>query len=338
MKNRYLFFNAENFEDLDLGDYVKEDTQIPKTDVHIYTFSYVSTDESADDELRAKKLDELTQLITQKYGGKFQVVGSESSQYFCEKIYPLLAAFETHLRYALYISRAVYDSDNLTTESFLFDVEDQKQRGKMKKCRIEDMVFSEIYTSIFTDTSLKSKVQNQYNAHLTKAELIKRIEAIPEETIWHKWVGSKYPYVENHFLEIKNYRNDVMHSHLISYACYSEAKKILERAIDEIERVIHDKLITNASEYANKINLFESIGSIVKATAKTAELIGTAFANFNSAEVTDNMSKALALFAQASLATTALTSGDPSEGNSAEVCEDEQDSPQEDDSIHEKEE
>ncbi len=54
MINRYLFFNAENFEDLDLGDYVKKDTQIPKTDVHIYTFSYVSTDDSADNELQAK--------------------------------------------------------------------------------------------------------------------------------------------------------------------------------------------------------------------------------------------------------------------------------------------
>lgn len=334
MKNRYLFFKAETFDDLDLSDYTKEDTQIPKTDVHIYTFTYTSTDESTDDELQAKKLDELTQLITQKYEGKFQVVDSESSQYFCRELYPYIQSFETLLRYALYISRAVYDSDNLKTESFLFDVEDHKQKGKMKKCRIEEMVFSDIYTSIFTDTSLKSKVQNQYNAHLTKAELIKRIEAIPEETIWCKWVGSRYPYIEKHFQEIKNYRNDVMHSHLINYACYSEAKTNLQRAIDEIERVIHDKLITNDSEYAKKTNLFDLISGMVKAT----EIVGAAIEKITSPETQENMQKALMLFSKLALDTTALPSGNPSEGNSVEICEDEQNSPQEDDSIHEEEE
>ena len=30
MKNRYLFFKAETFDDPDLSDYTKEDTQIPK--------------------------------------------------------------------------------------------------------------------------------------------------------------------------------------------------------------------------------------------------------------------------------------------------------------------
>ncbi len=328
MKNRYLFFNTENFEGLDLADYTKEDTQIPKTDVHIYTFSYASTDESTDDELRAKKLDELTQLITEKYEEKFQVVGSESSRFFCEKLYPLFAEFETHLRYALYISRAVFDSEKLNTDSFLLDVEKVDKKGKTKKCRIEDMDFSEIYTSIFTDTSLQTKVREKYDAHLTKAELIKRIEAIPEETTWHKWVGSQYPYVEDHFLKIKNYRNDVMHNHLISYDRYSEGKKILERANEEIERVIHDKLITNASEYANRINLFESIGNMAKMSEQLSKAIGKAFANISSAEMIESVSKAITTLANSTLL----------EGSYSESCEDEQDSPQEDESIHGEEE
>lgn len=334
MKNRYLFFKAESFDGLDFSDYTKEDTQIPRTDVHIYTFAHTSTDESADDELQAKKLDELTQLITQKYEGKFQVVSSESSRYFCEKLYPLLAEFETHLRYALYISRAVYDSDNLNADSFLLDVEKTDKKGKTKKYRIEEMAFSEIYTSIFTDTSLQTKVREKYDAHLTKAELIKRIEAIPEETTWRNWVGDKYQYVENHFLEIKDYRNDVMHSHLISYARYSEAKRILERSIDEIERVIHDKLITNASEYAKKTNLLDLISGMVKAT----ELVGAAIEKIVSPEAQENMQKTLMLFSKLALDTTALPCGDPSEEDSTESCEDEQDSPQEDDSIHEEKE
>ena len=338
MKNRYLFFKAETFDDLDLSDYTKEGTQIPKTDVHIYTFAYTSTDESADDELQAKKLDELTQLITQKYEGKFQVVSSESSRYFCEKLYPLLAEFETHLRYALYISRAVYDSDNLNAESFLLDAGKTDKNGRLRKCRIEEMVFSEIYTSIFTDASFQSKAKQQTEKHLTKAELIRRIEEIPEETTWCKWVGSQYPYVEDHFLEIKDYRNDVMHSHLINYACYADAKRVLQRAIDEIECIIQDKLITNTSEYANRINLFESIGNITKMAERTAEMIAAVCSKFNPSDMAENMSKALEMFAISALAPLELPEDDLSEDNEAGVGEDEKEILQEDDSAQDKEE
>ena len=266
------------------------------------------------------------------------MVSSESSRYFCEKLYPLLAEFETHLRYALYISRAVYDSDNLNADSFLLDVEKTDKKGKMQKCKIEDMVFSEIYTSIFTDTSLKAEVYQRYDAHLTKAELIKRIEAIPEETTWRQWVGHQYEYVEKHFLEIKDYRNDVMHSHLISHSCYSEAKEILEKANWEIKHVIHDKLIKNASDYANRINLFDAIGNMAKMSEQLSKAISKAVININYSEMIDNMAQAFAMLANAASIPPELSEGNSSEESDTEAYEDEQDSPQEDDSIHEEEE
>lgn len=335
MKNRYLFFNAENFEGLDLGDYTKEDTQIPKTDVHIYTFSYASTDESTDDELRAKKLDELTQLITQKYEEKFQVVDSESSQYFCRELYPYIQSFETRLRYALYIARSLYDPQNLNNKSFLLCV---TTNNKKENLPLEALDFSQIYTAVFTDAKLQAEANKKYDTQLTKAEWIKRIESITEKTLWHDWVGCQYNFIEDNFLDIKNIRNDVMHSHLISYQHYSQAKKTLQKAIEEIEQVIHDKLITNTSEYATKINLFESISGLAKMAEKTAELIGAAFANYNSAEVMANMSRALALIAKAALTPTELPNKALPEENDSETCEDENSTPQDSDSTHDEEE
>ena len=328
MKNRYLFFKAETFDDLNLSDYIKEDTQIPKTDVHIYTFAYTSTDESADDELQAKKLDELTQLITQKYEGKFQVVDSESSQYFCRELYPYIQSFETRLRYALYISRSLYDPQNLNNKSFLLRVTTNNK--KEEDLPLEALAFSQIYTAVFTDATLQAEANKKYDTQLTKAEWIRRIEYIPEKTLWHDWVGYNFNFVEDNFLDIKNIRNSVMHSHLISYQHYSKAKDTLQKANKEIEQVIHDKLITNTNEYATKINLFDLISGMVKAT----EIVGAAIEKITSPETQENIQKALSLFSKLALTTTALPSGCPSEGDSANVCGNEQDSPQKDNSIN----
>ncbi len=272
-------------------------------------------------------MDELTQLITQKYEGKFQVVDSESSQYFCRELYPYIQSFETHLRYALYISRSLYDPQNLNNKSFLLRV---TTNNKKEDLPLEALAFSQIYTAVFTNATLQAEANKKYDTQLTKAEWIRRIESIPEKTLWHDWVGYNFNFVEDNFLDIKNIRNSVMHSHLISYQHYSKAKDTLQKAIKEIEQVIHDKLITNTSEYATNTNLFESISGLSKMAEKTAELISAAFANYNSAEITNNISKTLALFAQASLAATALSSRD--------IYEVDQDAPQEDDSIHEEEE
>ena len=71
---------------------------------------------------------------------------------------------------------------------------------------------------------------------------------------------------------------------------------------------------------------------------KATELVGAAIEKIVSPEAQENMQKTLMLFSKLALDTTALPSGEPSEENSTEACEDEQDSPQEDDSTHDKEE
>ena len=51
--------------------------------------------------------------------------------------------------------------------------------------------------------------------------------------------SSKCAMCENiNFLNIKNYRNDVMHSHLISHARYLEAKKVLEYAYPRCKEIL----------------------------------------------------------------------------------------------------
>ena len=175
-----MFFTEQIFEGIDLSGYSKTDISIPRTNVHIYGFECKKTDSYNDSLSMAKKLDELTQNLTDKYGSLFRVVSSESSQFFCSQIYPLIVSFETKLRYALYVSRSLFENGNVNGESFQYSV------GKKQK-DIEETDFGEIYEAVFTDKDFQGKVSNINGRKLTKADLIKKIQEIDENSVWPPW-------------------------------------------------------------------------------------------------------------------------------------------------------
>lgn len=251
---------------MDLSDYKKRNINIPNTDVHIYEFECIDSEKNLDDEEKAKKLDQLSKRISDKYADLYKIVSSESSQYFCEKIYPLIVKIETKLRYALYVSRALFEDGNVDKNSF-------KIGQKIKK-EMEETDFGEIYEAVFTDSDLQGKVKEINGQKLTKADLIKKVESVEENTLWDQIVGANYNYIVEHFLEIKNYRNDVMHNHLLTYKQYIREQKVLNSAIEEFDKVINDKLLTNHSSYSNKTNIMDVLGGMLV-------LVGTAAVAIN---------------------------------------------------------
>lgn len=266
MKNQYMFFKEQLFDGFDLSDYKKRNINIPNTDVHIYEFECIDSEKNLDDEEKAKKLDQLSKRISDKYADLYKIVSSESSQYFCEKIYPLIVKIETKLRYALYVSRALFEDGNVDKNSFKI--------GKKIKKEMEETDFGEIYEAVFTDSDLQGKVKEINGQKLTKADLIKKVESVEENTLWDQIVGANYNYIVEHFLEIKNYRNDVMHNHLLTYKQYIREQKVLNSAIEEFDKVINDKLLTNHSSYSNKTNIMDVLGGMLV-------LVGTAAVAIN---------------------------------------------------------
>lgn len=261
-----MFFKEQLFDGFDLSDYKKRNINIPNTDVHIYEFECIDSEKNLDDEEKAKKLDQLSKRISDKYADLYKIVSSESSQYFCEKIYPLIVKIETKLRYALYVSRALFEDGNVDKNSF-------KIGQKIKK-EMEETDFGEIYEAVFTDSNLQGKVKEINGQKLTKADLIKKVESVEENTLWDQIVGANYNYIVEHFLEIKNYRNDVMHNHLLTYKQYIREQKVLNSAIEEFDKVINDKLLTNHSSYSNKTNIMDVLGGMLV-------LVGTAAVAIN---------------------------------------------------------
>ena len=302
-----MFFTGQLFENFDLSGYRKTDISIPRTNVHIYEFECEETDTCYDNMSMAKKLDELTQRLTDEYSDLFQVVNSESSQFFCGQLYPLIVDFETKLRYALYISQALFGNGNVNKESFLLTI---GKKGKEKKKEIEEADFGEIYAAVFTDPDFQDKVRDTNGKRqFTKADLLKKIQEIDESSLWQKIMGTGYNYIENHFLEIENYRNDVMHNHLISYDDYEKAQKVMEQAVSELDRVISDKLIVNNSEYLNDVNIFEVLSGIYQAVKTFTTFVN----NVANSERMSNIAKAMQLLAMSTSDIKALPSNDESE-------------------------
>lgn len=266
MKNAYMFFSKQEFADLNLEGYDKKDINIPQTDIYIYQFQ-CNNEKEDDDEDKAKKLDELTSIFKEKFPEQFILISSGSSQYFCSVLYPLVMNFETQLRYALYVSRALYNSKEIDVSSFLLEID------KNNKRRIEELDFGKIYEAVFTDKDLQDKIKKLSGEKWSKIDLIKNIQSWKENTMWQGMVGKEYNYIEENFLKIKEFRNHVMHSHLISYDVYYEAKNILTHANEELEKVIENKLIVNESKYLNTVNIMQAIKEGLSAIEKFNEFL-----------------------------------------------------------------
>lgn len=267
MKNEYMFFSKQEFAGISLDEYIKKDINISKTEIHIYQFECKSEEES-NDENKAKKLDELTSIFKEKFTDQFVLISSGSSQFFCGILYPLVSNFETQLRYALYISRALYNSENIDTSCFLLKI------GK-SEYKIEELDFGQIYEAVFTDKSIQEEIKNLTSKKWSKTDLINYIQSWKENTMWQNMVGENYDYIENNFLKLKEFRNHVMHSHLIDFDTYDNAKRTLESATKELKKAIGDKLIVNESEYLNKINIIDTISGIVKTMEKVNEFLSS---------------------------------------------------------------
>lgn len=270
MKNQYMFFAQQGFENFDLSDYSKSDTTIPKTSVHIYSFECIESDKCSDDKSKAKKLDELTKRIDATYPNMFQLIGSESSQFFCKEIYPYIVDFETKLRAVLYIACALFENKNgshsINKQSFLYKV-DNKNKS------IEELDFGKIYECFFTDKNIQAQINGLNSRRMSKDDWKKKIAEFEENTIWYNMVGAKYDFIEKHFLEIIEYRNDVMHNHLISFAQYEKATDTLIKANQELDRIITDILLVNKSQYLNDVNIIDAISVFIKALGLAAQAV-----------------------------------------------------------------
>ena len=188
------------------------------------------------------------------------------------------------------------------------------------EARFSELELGEIYTILFIDNNFRAAARDKIKKLNTRAEMYEAIDALQESTAWHILVGDEVlTIIKDNFDLLKEYRNDVMHAHNISWEKYKKAKKLFTDANDALERELNQLL-----QYPSVTPLSEKTASTLyekmMAFNAGAEKIGTSMASALEVfakiaetsvpkELSANLEKMLQLLASAALPTSDDQSG-----------------------------
>ncbi len=222
--------------------------------LNIFRFETKENDENA-----AKVLSSLNDNIFKVLDEeKFFILENEASAYFNKTLYPHFNSFERLLRKLIFIT------------STKANLESDKVR------RIEGLDFGEIYKFLFCSDDFIKVVKTEINNKpYSKYDMINKLNQIQETTMWSQLVkGDKAEFIQKHFLEIIEYRNDVMHAHNIDYQKYTKIKKLVSKANDCLTSIINN--FYKYDEGSNKGILerfYVTIENIIKFGEQSAKII-----------------------------------------------------------------
>ncbi len=156
----------------------------------------------------------------------------------------MISAFEYSMRKLLYIFCALHH--------------DEKTNERLSSLESKD--FGEIFTTLFVDESfmleVKKCINNKPHEYYTKQEVIESINSLQENTLWDQLLGATIvPTLRNKHGLVREYRNDVMHSHNITWEKYNKIKELFTQVNEELietiqnvetkEKEEHDPLFVN---------------------------------------------------------------------------------------------
>lgn len=174
-------------------------------------------------EERARHLSKIGEDFSKMY--ESILVRNDASAYYNQKLYPLANEFERQLRRFLYIKNALYVGD----------------KGKKNIEDLESKDFGEIYQLLFVDDDFNKNVKTAINkGTYSKNEILNKINELQETTTWDKIVGTKnLSIVKDKFLEIKDFRNGIMHARNITYEDFKCQKQLFEKMVKELNQAIN---------------------------------------------------------------------------------------------------
>ncbi len=231
----YLFFDKEQRQKVEsfnqsLGESKADNGKAPSFQITYKDFDglecwIVKYEGKGDNETIAKQGAEISDRICEEFSPT--ILTDESSEYFNKSLYPLVNKFERLLRKFLYLKVSRCDEEKF--RKVITDI-DQKD-------------FGDIYAILFVDSDFRTAARKKINQINTRAEMVKAIDALQENTAWHILVGDTVlSIIKENFDLLKEYRNDVMHAHNISWEKYKKAKKLYTNVNDELEQQINQLL------------------------------------------------------------------------------------------------
>ena len=184
----------------------------------------------------------------------FNVIVLESgcSEYFNRRLYPLASEFECKLRKLLYLKSAL---DN-----------DEKASSNIVDLELKDL--GQIFSLLFIDTGFMSKVKESIKSQnkdcFTKEYIIKIIQETEENALWDTLLGKEtVPTLRKEFNDVRSFRNDIMHSHIVTWKRYKEIATLFKTINEELSNAIRE-IVGTESSALDSSNYNEILDSALK--------------------------------------------------------------------------
>lgn len=231
MIQEYLLLNVDEKEKVEAYSHNGISAIVhPIKDEKLFCFRFEINGENEKSAQLLSKIDayccEHFQIITLK---------NESAAYFNKRLYPIISEFERKLRELLYLASAIDDGSN--TQKIFSDLESKD--------------FGKIFEMLFIDdnfiSSTKNGIKGRQRGAFTKSGVLAWLETIDENIFWDSLLGENaVPTLRKEFNAIRDYRNDVMHSHNISFQRYQEINRLYSDVNSEIDVVLRGVTETDA--------------------------------------------------------------------------------------------
>lgn len=249
MKLEFLYTDEsykEKISGIEIGGGVKF-SQTNKSKLYIFTYEVKGENIDGAEVLSKIK----SQVIKVVDKDKCYLLTDGASEYFNKQLYPLYNQFERYLRQVICLC-AVKTGDKIAKEFAL---------------KLEKLDLGEIKVQLFTNVlfyeKVKKKLENNKISKMSKQDFIKEIDAIPEYILWNRMFKKNFTFIPDHFGELQNYRNDVMHAHNISFEEYKNSKKLVEYVNSELKK-ISDQILYDAIISPNIKDVFAILDGIAK--------------------------------------------------------------------------
>lgn len=246
---------------------------------------------SGENEESAKALSKIHEEIIST--NEFIVLSNGSSEYFNKSLFPQINEFERRLRKLLYLAAVLSDNGKIGGIENIKDLE-KKDLG-------------DIFETLFTDREFNNKtraIKVDISWQYSKKWLTQYIRSIDEVTLWGELLGNNIQDLSNHYIEVKDARNDVMHAHDLNYSGYLKIKERFKKINQEIDQLIV-KLCTNDGDSFKQFEKFNihlsealkeqarMLSEVMKPLTEQMDEIKRAFTDLALSSIMDGMRKQL---------------------------------------------
>ena len=243
----------------------------------------------------AKKFEEFFSKFREFLGKNdlnYSILFNDLSMYFSQKLYPKFQTYELLLRKIFALALSPLEDENIIKiiKKQTNDKLDLSQIHTIE--RIERSQIAELHTWIF---ELNINPVNNLTIHFknfqdkSEYHLKQMIKKALPITIWEKHFApfiddERADVIKNSYNSIREYRNDVMHFHMLTYRSYKKIDLLLSDVIKELEELEHSMLKRWDFEATRKLtnDIFdqEFLASLSSLSKTASEVIKPAMDRF----------------------------------------------------------